>query len=75
MCWVGDDIKNPNDKSYTELIYSLSTDNEYQFTGQYNNWKYATPFDLKTGKVIIDYVDGEVVLESGNADEQIFKNH
>lgn len=27
------------------------------------------PFDPKTGKVIIDFVGGKVVLESGNADE------
>lgn len=28
-----------------------------------NSWSTAIPFDPKTGKSIVDYVDGEVVLE------------
>lgn len=63
VCCVSDSIKSPDDKGYTELVYGLDNDNEYQFIGRCNNWRYATPFDLKTGKVIIDYVNGEIVTE------------
>lgn len=55
-----DDYKGRYD--YVGLVNLVDDTKSYPFIGN-SEWKYATPFDPRTGKGIIDYVDGEVVLE------------
>lgn len=61
-CRVGD---YKEDFDYVSLIHCIDDKNSYPFIGD-SEWRYANPFDPKTGKTIIDFVDGEVVLESEN---------
>lgn len=58
-CWVNDfkgDFRN------TDLITNINDGSGHTFRGFFS-WWCAIPFDPKTGKTIIDYVNGEVVLE------------
>lgn len=59
-CYVGDREKILMSRHKKELITSIEND-------WFNSWagihRFALPFDPKTGKTIIDYVNGEVVLE------------
>lgn len=62
-CMVSD---YKDDSNYTDLITGVQDNHTYPFGGDCD-WKYAIPFDPKTGKTIIDFVDGKVILESENA--------
>lgn len=63
-CYVNDVDKRPSKYNKKDLIVSVKDDSfEHIYSGNYCNWKYANPFDPETGKVIIDFVDGKVVLE------------
>lgn len=53
-----------NNGLYAEVIIEYMANN-----GKWDGYwgvEYTIPFDPKTGKTIIDFVDGEVVLESEN---------
>lgn len=58
-CRVGD---HKDEIDYTDLINAIAYSDTPSFIGS-SEWKYAEPFDPHTGKGIIDYVDGEIVLE------------
>lgn len=61
-CFTSDFTEIPVDLFSTDLLVKLDLGiSPYICTG--SHWRYAQPFDPKTGKTIIDYVDGEVVLE------------
>lgn len=64
-CWASESIETPNSTNAYELICGICNINGIgtYFKGNKYNWKYVTPFDLKTGKTIIDFVDGKAVLE------------
>lgn len=63
-CYVNDIDKRPSKYNKKDLIVLVKDDSfEHIYSGNYCNWKYANPFDPKTGKTIIDFVDDEVVLE------------
>ena len=62
-CWVSDDDKNPNINNNTDVILDIREGSDYIFKTDSVSWKYARPLELKSGKAIIDYVDGEIVLE------------
>lgn len=61
-CLVSDILEKPNSISSTDLLMELDESANFPFRCSGHGWKYATPFDPKTGRVIIDYVDGNVVL-------------
>lgn len=63
-CYVNDTDKRPSKHNKKDLIVDIRDVNDgYIFGGNAYNWKGANPFDPKTGKIIIDYVDGEIVTE------------
>lgn len=62
-CYVHDENKTPNKNNRREIISEARNYSNYPFVTDTVAWKYAIPFDPKTGKTIVDYVDGEVVLE------------
>lgn len=52
-CYVSSDIEAPNDGSYLDFIICVKGDG--RFYNQFGRgWKYATPFDLKTGQPITE---------------------
>lgn len=59
-CYTGENRAVLNSKHKKEVITGLTND-------LFNSWagfnKFAIPFDPKTGEVIRDFVNGEVVLE------------
>lgn len=62
-CYVSDDNKRPSKHDKKSLITSINETRKFPFCGGGCWWLYATPFDLSTGKIIIDYIDGEIVTE------------
>lgn len=63
VCYVSDSEPNPNiHNTRFPLVVNAIEDGEFYVRNGYK-WEYATPFDPKTGKTIVDYVNGEVVLE------------
>lgn len=46
-----------------KFIVAVVHDLKAPFDDLIEFWRYAFPFDPKTGKVIIDYVDGKIVTE------------
>lgn len=62
-CYVNDVDKRPSSNNRKDFITELIKVHEHTFSGNTYNWKYANPFDPKTGKAIIDYVDGRIILE------------
>lgn len=65
-CYTSETEKVLKSSYKKELIVGIK--NNY-FVSWAGGNKFAVPFDPKTGKVIVDYVNGQIVLESGNADE------
>lgn len=62
------DYKKATRHNSSVLIYGISENGRFLSTNPHcSSYKYAVPFDIETGKVIIDFVDGEVVLEGENA--------
>lgn len=59
-CLVTDTYLNKNNR--IELISDIYDYAERPFRADITAWTYALPFDPQTGKVIIDYIDGNVVL-------------
>lgn len=66
VCYVSDDNPQPPKGINKVLITAIKNDTKYMFRSYDNCFRYAVPFDLDTGKIIVDYVNGEVVLEGGN---------
>ena len=64
-CYVSVINEEPNDAMCIDLIFDIddsgSSSTPCRCVG--GKWKYARPFDVKTGRVIVDYVDGQAVLE------------
>lgn len=61
------DYKKATRHCSSVLIYGISENGRFLSTNPHcSSYKYAVPFDIETGKVIIDFVNGEVVLESEN---------
>lgn len=64
-CKVSDSNIPFSDMSDADLISSIHySNNTVEFRSLGCSWVYAIPFDPKTGKQIIDYVDGEIILVS-----------
>lgn len=61
-CMVSDVTKEPRCENHVDLVHSIYEDAMLPYKCLRQDWHYATPFDLKTGRVIVDYVDGQVVL-------------
>ncbi|AKG13491.1 hypothetical protein [Moraxella bovoculi] len=60
-CYVRD---SPKTKYKQALIQDILQEADFPYYDNKFSWKYAKPFDTKTGKLIIDYIDGKVILES-----------
>lgn len=64
-CYVSVVNEEPNDEMCIDLLFDIddsgSSSTPCRCVG--GRWKYARPFDVKTGRKIIDYVDGQAVLE------------
>ena len=64
-CYVSVINEEPNDEMCIDLLFDIddsgSSSTPCRCVG--GKWKYARPFDVKTGRVIVDYVDGQAVLE------------
>ena len=64
-CYVSVINEEPNDENCIDLLFDIddsgSSSAPYRCIGC--RWNYARPFDVKTGRVIVDYVDGQAVLE------------
>ncbi|WFF39249.1 hypothetical protein LU290_03235 [Moraxella nasibovis] len=58
-CRVSDD---EDDFDYVDLINSIILTSTASYVGS-KEWKFAVPFDPQTNKNIIDFVNGEIVLE------------
>lgn len=63
VCYVSDKDSQPLRSINKELITVIDNNAEHMFCSYSNCFRYAAPFDLDTGKIIVDYVNGEVVLE------------
>ena len=64
-CKVSDSNIPFSDMTDADLIACVQySNNTVEFVSHSCSWVYAIPFDPKTGKQIIDYVDGEIVLVS-----------
>lgn len=61
-CWVAVNCKYLDKNSRIELVLDIHDDAERPFRADITAWTYALPFDPQTGKAIIDYIDGNVVL-------------
>jgi hypothetical protein len=63
-CYVSVINEEPNDEMCIDLLFDIddsgSSSTPYRCVG--GRWKYARPFDVKTGRVIVSYVDGQAVL-------------
>lgn len=62
-CWVSNVNGNPNKNSRLEIILEIRDGDDYPLRADITAWRYAVPFDPRTGKDIIDYIDGRIVLE------------
>lgn len=66
-CYVSDIDSEPRNDLSVVLLIGINTEGlfPYQCVGSQHGsmWRFAHPFDVKTGKVIVDYVDGQVILE------------
>ena len=64
-CYVSVINEEPNNEMCIDLLLDIddsgSSSTPCRCVG--GKWKYARPFDVKTGRVIVDYVDGQAVLE------------
>lgn len=58
------DIKPPSELAGKVLVHKVNCNSRFPFQSGRNTWKYAMPFAIKTGKTIIDFIDGEVILEN-----------
>ena len=63
-CYVSVINEEPNDENCIDLLFDIddSGSSSTPYRG-ISRWNYARPFDVKTGRVIVDYVDGRAVLE------------
>ena len=68
-CWVRDNDLNLSRGSPIEVILEIREVIDYIFKTYAVSWRYATPYDPKTGKEIVDYVDGKVVLANQEESE------
>lgn len=59
-CFVRDD---ESDTSARRLIEEVTSSKYSPYYDGMFDWKYSQPYDPKTDKLIVDYVDGEVILE------------
>lgn len=62
-CYTSDYDKNPHRHNKIDVILEIREGTDYIFKTDTVSWKYARPFELKSGKDIIDYVDGKMILE------------
>ncbi|WP_435931444.1 hypothetical protein ACSF86_08870 [Moraxella bovoculi] len=60
-CYVSDCEEKPDEYNFGDLVTSVNGEQFETCTGM--SWGYASPVDPRTGKIIIDYVDGEIVTE------------
>lgn len=58
-CYVSDSSETPDEGNSTAFIAGVEG-KQYRDESD-TGWIYATPIDIETGKVIIDFVDGKVV--------------
>ncbi|UZA02941.1 hypothetical protein [Moraxella bovis] len=61
-CFVSDSKMYPDTTCSLTLIKSIKDNGLFRDTSKLY-WSYAVPFDLKTSKPIIDYVNGQIVTE------------
>lgn len=61
-CYVSNfDISGSNKRDII-VRFGSTCDYVYRNTDSYG-WRFAKPYDPRTGKTIVDYVDGKIVLE------------
>ena len=60
LCYLSDSNKTPNDMDYMGNVSNMKYAG---FFTDHNGWKYATPIDPKTGLKIIDYRNGQIIVE------------
>ena len=66
LAYVSDEpIEQILQKHKIALIYYIDSDGRFVASGDFE-YDYAVPYCHKAGKKIIDFIDGEVVLESEN---------
>ena len=64
-CAVSEEDLPFSEMIYMDLISCINhTQSVTPFGSSVDSWVYAIPFDPKTSKQIIDYVDGEIILGS-----------
>lgn len=61
-CWVSDSDIDASTRRDIIVRFGSTGDYIYRNTDGYG-WRYAKPFDPRTGKDIVDYADGKVVFE------------
>ena len=63
-CYVSIVNEEPNNELCIDLLFDIDDScSSIPCHCVGGKWKYARPFDVKTGRVIVDYVDGQAVLE------------
>lgn len=60
-CYVSNCKGRPNENNFGDLIISVNGEKFKSCGVMY--WDCASPVDPRTGKIIIDYIDGEIVTE------------
>ena len=68
-CYMSNYDKNPHRHRAIDIILEIRESIDFIFRTDVVSWRYATPFDPQTGKVIIDYIDGKVVLANQEESE------
>ena len=53
-CWVSDDIEEPDENKAQKFVFVYREGEKYPYGCALGNWKYATPFDRRTGKPITE---------------------
>lgn len=53
-CWLSDDVETPDKSSVCDFVVKLNNDPKYLYKATWHIWKYATPFDPRTGEAITE---------------------
>lgn len=53
-CWVSDGIKEPDGNNLVRLVVNYREGVPYPYECSGSDWKYATPFDIRTGEEITE---------------------
>lgn len=64
LAYVSDEpIEYIGNKHQVALIYNIDLNGKFVESSNDNEYSYAVPYCHKSGKIIVDYVDGKEILD------------